>query len=167
MLYTITYPEAVLQFTGNAVKAFVDADSSVSAVAKVRESFRFMREETANLIGEGQYLVMFKVVHDYRQSLLRAIDKSVRLLCNQRFYNHARYLDRYIVAIIAFETGKPAWLGESVNDLTEEICALRTAAIVAREVASVDCFVDWDICIFNYIELNFKDGHKSRVMRYL
>jgi hypothetical protein len=49
--------------------------------------------------------------------------------------------------------------------LVEELESLRKAAVVAREVAGILQFVDWDIAIGNYLELNSKAGHKSRVVR--
>ena len=43
--------------------------------------------------------------------------------------------------------------------------SLRKAAVVAREVFNVIGFIDYDIAIYNYLELNSKEGYQSRVVR--
>jgi len=164
MIYKLTYAEAVLEFVKNRGRAFVEAASAEQAVRRARDLFEPARDPEVEEAGEGQYLVTFKVALDYRPTLLRQIEKSLRLLRDFPLYRGARNLDRYIVASVFVETGVPDYLS-AVEDIREEISANRKAAVVAREVANVLRFVDWDICIHNYVELNFKEGHRSRVIR--
>jgi hypothetical protein len=95
--------------------------------------------------------------------LLKTVERASRLKRSQDSYKRGRYVDRYVVASICQQTGIPEWL--AATDLKEEISDLRRAAVVAREVANVMGFVDWDIAIHNFLELNSKPGHRSRVVR--
>ncbi len=163
MRYKLRYPEALLVFEGNAGKALLEASTADLALLKARRLFPAMREERVEPLGQEQFGVIFKVRHDYKAQLLRAIDKTRRLVRSQRFYDHARYIDRYIIASIKRLTGQPDWL--TIENLNEEVRALRQAAVVARELSDISRFLDWDICIANYVDLNVKTGHKSRVVR--
>jgi hypothetical protein len=163
MIYKFTYNEIALEFNRNRGRAMLETTSPTAALAMVRDLFRFTRDESVQRMVDGRYQVDFKVALDYRLPLLRSIDKTVRLLSAPALYQQARYIDRYTVASIAKETGKPDWI--PVTNLKTEISELRKAAVVAREVANVARFVDWDICIHNYIELNSKEGFRSRVVR--
>lgn len=164
MIYKLNYAEAVLEFAKNQGRAFVEADSAEAAIRKTRDLFDAVRDPVAEEAGERQYLVTFRVALDYRPTLLWQIEKSLRLLRDFPLYHGGRNLDRYIVAMIFVETGVPGYLAD-IEDIREEISANRKAAVVAREVSTILRFIDWDICIYNYIELNFKEGHRSRVLR--
>jgi hypothetical protein len=164
MIYKLNYAEAVLEFVKNRGRAFIEADSAAAAIDKTRELFEYVRDPVAEEVGDRQYLVNFRVALDYRPALLRQIEKSLRLLRDMRLYQGARSIDRYLVACIFRETGVPGYLVDLEN-LREEISAQRKASVVAREVANILRFVEWDICIQNYIEINFKEGHRSRVFR--
>lgn len=165
MIYRISFPDAVLQFRGNQGQLSISADSPEAALTVARAYFGQMRDERVQPNGDEGWLVTFRASYDYKPGLIREIDRAVRLLGSARFYASGRYLDRYIVASIGLATGKPVWLREHVPSLNEEVSSLRTSAIIAREVANLDRFIDWDICIANYVELNNKDGHRSRVVR--
>lgn len=164
MIYKLNYAEAVLEFVKNRGRAFIEADSVAAAIEKTSDLFDFVRDPTVEEVGDHQYLVNFRVALDYRPALIRQIEKSLRLLRDMRLYLGARSIDRYIVACIFRETGVPGYLAD-IENLREEISSQRKAAVVAREVANIIRFVDWDICIQNYIEVNFKEGHHSRVIR--
>ncbi len=163
MKYKIDYNDAVLEFMENRGRAFLKAEDPVEALKKTREMFPLLREEAVRTLGMDQYLVTFKVDFPYRRGLMKEIQKAVRYLTSNRLYRGARLVDRYILAHIRKVTGKPRWL--RIDDIKEEIRALRRAAVVAREVPNIVDFIDWDICIYNYIELNSKEGHKSRIIR--
>jgi hypothetical protein len=163
MIYKFSYNNAQLEFNRNRGRAVVTAGNPTVAVGLVRDMFKFIRDEAVTDLGGGRYQVDFKVTLDYRLPLLRSIERTVKLISGPKLYSHARYIDQYIVASIARETGKPDWI--PAESLKAEISALRKAAVVAREVPNLMRFVDWDICIFNYIELNSKDGYRSRVIR--
>jgi len=94
---------------------------------------------------------------------VRAVKKAIKLLRTIEHYEDGRYLDRYIVASIFLETGKPLYLAD--KDIRCEVSEMRKAAVVSREVANITSFIDWDICIYNYLELNSKEGYQSRVVR--
>ena len=164
MIYKLNYAEAVLEFVKNRGRAFVEAGSPSEAIRKTRDLFEPLRDPVVEEAGEGQFLVTFSVALDYRPTLLRQIEKSLRLLHDLPLYHGARNLDRYIVAMLFVETGVPGYLAD-IEDIREEISANRKAAVVAREVSNILRFVDWDICIHNFIELNFKEGHRSKVIR--
>jgi hypothetical protein len=163
MIYKFSYGETRLEFSRNHGRAFIAATSATTALAIVRDLFHDTRDESVVDLREGKFQVDFKVALDYRLPLVRSIDKTVRLLTSPDIYRQARYVDRYIIASIARETGKPGWVPAA--NLKEEISALRKGAVVAREVGNITRFVDWDICIHNYIELNSKEGFRSRVVR--
>ena len=165
MVYKFNYAEAVLEFVKNQGRAYLEAASPTAALNATRALFGNTREESVKSLGSGQYLVEFKVALDYRLSLVRQVEKAVRLLRDEKIYSLARYIDRYLVATVCLEVGKPEWLAGSGIDLKEEISILRRATVVAREVSNVRDFVDWDIAIYNYLELNSKPGHRSRVIR--
>ena len=163
MIYKIDYNDAVLEFLENKGRIFLEAADSKDALDRAREFFSQTRDEEVKALGMNQYLVTFKVDFQYRRGLLREIKKTHRYISCYALYQNARFLDRYILAQIRKETGKPKWL--KLENYQEEIRALRRAAVVAREVSNIIDFVDWDICLFNYIELNSKEGHKSRIIR--
>lgn len=165
MVYKFNYAEAVLEFVKNRGRVYLEAASPAVALSAARALFGQVREERVESLGSGQYLVNFKVALDFRLSLVRQVEKAVKLLRDEQIYSLARYIDRYIAATVCFEVGKPKWLAESGIDLKEEISSLRKATVVSREVANVRDFVDWDIAIYNYLELNSKPGHRSRVVR--
>jgi len=163
MLYRVNNSEGVLEFVKNRCRAFLEASDAAVALRATRDLFDHVREENIQHLGGNQYLVSFKVAFEYRLSLLRSVEKAIKLLRSRDLYSEGRYIDRYIVATMHLETGKPEFLS-SIN-IVEEITSLRKAAVVAREVHNVMTFVDWDICIYNYLELNDKEGYKSRVVR--
>lgn len=163
MLYRVNYSEGVLEFVKNRCRAFLEAEDQAEALKATRDLFDHVREENIQHLGGNQYLVSFKVSLDYRLPLLRSVEKAMKLLRSMDLYNDGRYIDRYIVATVHLETGKPEFLA-GIN-IIEEIGSLRKAAVVAREIHNVMTFVDWDICIYNYLELNNKQGYQSRVVR--
>ncbi len=152
-----------MEFVNNRGRIFLEADSPAEALHLARDVFRHIREENVQALGGDQYLVTFRVSLNYRLSLIHVIDRAVRLIRSAEAYERARYIERYIIASACQQTGKPVWLNSET--LGDEISQLRKAAVVAREVASVMRFLDWDICIANYLELNSKPGHQSRVVR--
>ncbi len=151
-----------MRFSRNRGRAEIVTGSPQDAVRLTRELFSHIRDISVKS-RQGQYVVSFKVSLDYRLALVRTVERAVRMLRTPEQYSRARYIDRYIVAVIASETGKPDWLVGP--GLKEEISLLRKASVVAREVVNVMRFVDWDIVIYNYLELNSKVGHRSRVVR--
>ena len=163
MLYKVNYSEGVIEFVGNSGRAYLEAADPDGALRAARDLFSYTREEKVESLESGHYVVTFKIALDYRLSLLRSVEKSIRLLRAKDLYAEGRYIDRYIVANVYKETGKPAFL-DGV-DIKEEISTLRKSAVVAREVPNVMSFIDWDICIHNYLELNSKEGYVSRVVR--
>lgn len=163
MLYRVNNAEGVLEFVKNRGRAFLEAQDPSGALRTTRDLFDHIREENVQHLGGNQYLVSFKVSLDYRLPLLRTVEKAIKLLRSMDLYNDGRYIDRYIVATVHLETGKPEFLA-GIN-IVEEIASLRKAAVVAREIHNVMTFIDWDICIYNYLELNNKQGYKSRVVR--
>ncbi|MBD3402450.1 hypothetical protein GF420_06120 [candidate division GN15 bacterium] len=165
MVYKFSYPDGVMEFAQNHGRAVVEAADADAAVEKLRGMFASIREESVASIGEDQFLVTFKVSLDYRLNLVRQVEKSLRYVRDFNTYRTSRYLDRYILAHLFKETGRPGWLDE-IEDIKREISQLRKAAVVARELAKIEHFVDWDIAIYNFIELNTKEGHRSRVVRH-
>lgn len=164
MIYKFNYAEGVVEFVKNQGRALVEAATPDQAIARLRELFAHTRDEHAERVSDGQYLVTFKVSLDFRIGMVHQVEKSVRLCRDPAAYGRARYMDRYVVATIYRETGKPPWM-EEVGPIKEEISTLRKAAVVAREIPNVMHFLDWDIVIQNFIELNTKEGHRSRVVR--
>ncbi|HUV29862.1 MAG TPA: hypothetical protein VMY05_02040 [Acidobacteriota bacterium] len=165
MIHRFRYTEAVLEFCKNEGRACLHASDPNAAIAATRDLFDPIRDVTVQRLDSGQYLVSFKASLDYRLNLVHLVERAVKMLRDQQMFSEARYIDRYIVATICMETGKPEWLAAGCADIEEEIGELRKAAIVAREVTNVRDFVDWDIAVYNYIELNSKEGHRSRVVR--
>ncbi len=165
MIYTFHFTGAELKFAGNNGRALITAPSAEAALARLRELFRPIRDPEVRPRGEHLFKIKFRVALGYRPALLRSVQRAVKLLRTAELYRRGRFIDRYAVASICRETGKPIWLAET--NLVEEIRALRKAAVVAREVANVMRFVDWDIAIANHIEINSKPGHHSRVIRHL
>ena len=163
MIYKFSQNAVAFEFSKNRGRAILQGTSSATALSTVRDLFRYTRDESVSDMGGNRYQVDFKVALDYHLPMVRSIEKTVRLISSPAIYKRARYTDQYVVASIARETGKPGWVPAS--NLKEEISALRKAAVVAGEVARVAQFLDWDICIHNYIELNSKEGFRSRVMR--
>ncbi|MBN1212779.1 MAG: hypothetical protein JXA92_09405 [candidate division Zixibacteria bacterium] len=163
MIYKFDYGDAVLEFVENNGRAFLEAADPADALNKTRELFSQTRNEEVSTLGSDQYLVSFKVDFQYRRGLLKEVVKSIRYISDIKLYREARYIDRYILALLRKETGKPKWL--DIDGIKTEIRSLRRAAVVAREIPNIIDFIDWDICIYNYIELNSKEGHKSRVVR--
>ncbi|MBU0982968.1 MAG: hypothetical protein KKA42_03795 [candidate division Zixibacteria bacterium] len=163
MRYKVNYSDAILEFKKNHGRAFLEAADPQAALRATRDLFSHTRDERVETLGDNQYLVMFSISLDYRLPLLHAVEKAVKLLRSNDMYQLGRYLDRYIVATVCMETGKPEFLNEI--DVAAEVSSLRKAAVVAREVPNVMRFIDWDIAIYNYLELNSKQGFKSRVVR--
>ena len=153
---------AAVQYVDSPIVANEAADAA-DALEKTRELFPQTRDEDVSFLGSDQYLVSFKVDFQYRRGLLKEVVKSVRYLSDEKLYREARYIDRYILAHVRSQTGRPKWL--QIDDVKKEIRSLRRAAVVAREIPNIVDFIDWDICIYNYIELNSKEGHRSRVVR--
>jgi len=163
MIYKLNFTEGVVEFCKNHGRAFLEAASPKEALTAARGLFQHTRDERVKSLGNGQYMVTFKVALDYRLPLVRDAEKAVRLLRSKDDYRDGRYIDRYIVATVFMETGSPEYLAET--DIKEEISSLRKAAVVAREVSNVVSFIDHDIAIYNYLELNSKTGYRSRVIR--
>ncbi len=163
MLYQLNYSDAVLEFIKNRGRAYLKADSAEHALKATRDLFGHTRDEKVRLLKDGKYLVSFRVTLDYRLSVLHSVQRALRLLRTERRYNEGRFLDRYIVASIHSQTGKPEYLNGL--DIKDEISSLRKACVIAREVPNVMSFIDWDICIHNYLELNSREGYKYRVVR--
>ena len=163
MIYKVNFSEGVVEFCKNRGRAFLEATGPREALQAARGLFEHTRDEHIKALGSGQYLVTFKVSLDYRLPLVRSAEKAVKMLRSEELYQDARYLDRYIVATVFLETGSPEFLAEI--DIKEEISMLRKAAVVAREVNNVVSFIDQDIAIYNYLELNSKTGYRSRVVR--
>ena len=162
-IYSFHYTGAVLKFAKNRGRALIASNGPVSALERLNELFSHTREASVRPRGEREFLVSFKVSLNYRLDLLKTVEKAIRMLRSPELYSRARYIDRYIVASICYYSEKPEWLTEL--NLKEERSVLRKAAVVAREVTNIMRFVDWDIVIHNYLELNSKPGHHSRVVR--
>lgn len=163
MIYKINFSEGVIEFIKNRGRTFLEADGPREAVAATRELFEHTRNERVKSLGSGQYLVTFKVKLDYKLHLVRTVEKAVKLLRAQELYDDGRYVDRYMVATVFMETGQPDYLADT--DIKKEISSMRKAAVVAREVSNIVKFIDYDIAIYNYLELNSKEGFHSRVVR--
>jgi len=163
MIYKLNFNEGVVEFSQNNGRAFLEAAGPKEAFSAARGLFEHTREERIKSLGSGQYLVTFKVSLDYRLPLVRSIEKALKLLRSPELYQDGRYIDRYAVATVYMETGHPDYLSDL--DIKSEISTLRKAAVVAREVNNVVAFIDYDIAIYNYLELNSKEGYHSRVVR--
>ena len=163
MIYKLNFNEGVIEFSQNKGRAFLEAAGPKEALATARGLFQHTRDERIKSLGSGQYLVTFKVSLDYRLPLVRSIEKVLKLLRTLDSYREGRYVDRYAVATVYMETGQPDYLADL--DIKREISALRKAAVVAREVNNVVAFIDYDIAIYNYLELNSKEGYHSKVYR--
>ena len=163
MIYKINFAEGVVEFAKNRGRTYLEAAGPKQAVAAARELFRHTREERIKSLGSGQYLVTFKVALDYKLKLVRSVEKAVKLLRAPDSYAEGRYIDRYVVATVFMETGEPDFLADT--DIRAEISSLRKASVVSREVPNVVSFIDYDIAIYNYLELNSKEGFQSRVVR--
>lgn len=163
MVYTFHHKDIVLEFCGNRGAILVLAESPADALTKAREIFSYMREENVTPRLAGEYLVQFRVRYNYRKALYKVIESAMRRLSTPELYASARYVDRYIVASIFELTGKPEFLA-SLN-VQEEKGALRKSAVIAREAATAMRFVDYDISIHNFIELNSTSNHTSDVAR--
>jgi len=163
MIYKFKSAGIRLEFNHNCGRAYLAAAGEIAALTMVRALFKSTREETITELGDGQFQVDFRVALDFRLPLLRSIERTVKLVSSADLYTRARYIDQYILATLARATGKPEWI--PTDDLRREISALRKAAVVAREVPNLTRFVDWDICIYNYIELNSREGFRARVLR--
>lgn len=163
MIYKLNFSEGTIEFVKNHGRAFLEANSPGEAVAAAKELFEHQRDGRVQTLGSGQYVVNFKVSLDYKLPMVRQVEKTLRLIRRMRTYQEARYIDRYILATVFMETGEPAFL--DILDIRDEISNLRKAAVVAREVQNVVSFIDYDIAIYNYLELNTKTGYRSRVVR--
>jgi len=163
MLYKVNFNEGVVEFAKNRGRAFLEATDPAEAVRMAQLLFEHMRDPHVQSLGDNQFLVTFKVSLDYRLPLVKAVEKAVKILKSKSVYLQGRCIDRYCVANIFLETGKPEFLA-GIN-IKEEISNLRRDAVVAREVPNVMTFIDYDICIHNYLELNIRDGFRSRVVR--
>ena len=165
MIYHIQYDNQTIEFTRNEGRCRIKASNSLEAVDRLRKLFPNFRNEVVAEESNGSYLIQFRVGLDYRLPILRSIEKSMKLLGTEARYDKGRYIDRYIVVHVFKETGQPVYL--SRRDIKEEISMLRQAAVVARELPNELNFVDYDICIYNYLELNSKQGYRSRVIRQI
>lgn len=163
MIYKLNFNDSVVEFCRNHGRAFLEAAGPKEAVVAARGFFEHTRNERVKSLGSGQYLVTFKVSLDYRLPLVRNVEKAVRLLRTMEQYREGRYIDRYAVAIVFMETGSPDFLSDTA--IKEEISNLRKSAVVAREVPNIVAFIDYDIAIYNYLELNGKQGYHSKVVR--
>lgn len=163
MLYKLNFNEGVMEFVRNRGRVFLEAAGPQEAVVAVRQLFAHTRDERIKSLGEGQYLVTFKVSLDYKLPMIRTVEKAVKLLRSLELYMDGRFVDRYMVATVFMETGQPEFLADT--DIKDEISNLRKAAVVSREVPNVVSFIDYDITIYNYLELNSKEGFHSRVVR--
>ena len=163
MLYRIRVPGGLLVFNWNSGRLFLEAKTADEALSRAREFFEPMREISLAQLSRDQFLIEFKVEHDYRAALLKNIDRTVRTIVNFGFYKNARFIDRYSLACIRKLSGKPQWL--ELENLREEINELRKASIAAGEVVGIESFRDWDCCIANWVEMNLKEGHRSRSIR--
>ena len=163
MIYKVTYNDTVFEFVENQGRAFLEAEDPADALDKTQEYFAHIREEKVTTLSADQYLVTFKIDFQYHRNAIKAIRKTVRYVSNLELYREASHIDRYILAHIRKQTGKPEWL--KIDDFKHEIRTLRKEAVIAREVSNVMDFIDLDICIYNFIELNSKEGHRSRVVR--
>lgn len=165
MVYRFSHNDTVLEFVKNQGRIYLPAADAKAALGAAHSLFNRTREEKVEALGEGQYLIQFKVALEYRLSLMRRVGRAVRNLRGREVYLSARLVDRYILAALCQETGQPEWLADGEIDLEREISDLQKAAVVAREVRNICDFVDWDIAIYNFLELNSKPGHHSRVVR--
>lgn len=163
MIYKLNFNEGVIEFSQNNGRVFLEAAGPREALSAARGLFEHTRDERIKSLGNRQYLVTFKVSLDYRLPLVRSIEKALKLLRSPESYQDGRYIDRYAVATVYMETGHPDYLSDL--DIKAEISTLRKAAVVAREVNNVVAFIDYDIAIYNYLELNSKEGYRSRVVR--
>jgi hypothetical protein len=163
MIYKLNFNEGVIEFSQNQGRAFLEATGPKEALSTARGLFEHTRHERIKSLGNGQYLVTFKVSLDYRLPLVRGVEKVLKLLRSREAYQEGRYVDRYAVATVYMETGQPDYLSDL--DIKKEISTLRKAAVVAREVNNVVAFIDYDIAIYNYLELNSKEGYHSKVYR--
>jgi hypothetical protein len=163
MIYKLNFNEGVVEFCKNHGRAFLEATSPKEALNAARGLFEHTRDERVKALGNGKFMVTFKVTLDYRLPLVKDTEKAVKMLRSENDYRDARYIDRYIVATVFMETGSPEYLAET--DIKDEISTLRKAAVVAREVSNIVSFIDYDIAIYNYLELNSKTGYRSRIVR--
>ena len=163
MIYKINFSEGVVEFAKNTGRTFLEAEGPQQALLAARELFEHTRDERVQSLGSGQYLITFKVRLDYRLPMVRNVEKAIKLLRFQNMYDAGRFVDRYIVATIFMNTGFPDFLSD--RDIKEEISSMRKAAVVSREVPNVVHFIDYDIAIYNYLELNGKEGYQSRIVR--
>lgn len=163
MIYRVSVKDIAFEFSKNAGQAVVDAADPQEAVSLVRRAFEPIREWHIEPADDDRFRVRFKVNADFRLSQLRRIVRAVRQVTSAEAYRQAPFLDRYILATIKLETRRPKWL--KLPSPKEEVRAMRKAAVVSREINNTSHFLNWDICIYNYIELNFKEGHQSRVVR--
>lgn len=163
MIYRVSLKDIAFEFSKNTGRAVVEAADPEEAVTLVRRAFEPIREWRVEPTGDNRLRVCFKVNADFHLSQLRRVVKAVRQVTSADAYRQAPYLDRYILATIKLETRRPKWL--KFPSPKEEVRAMRKAAVVAREINNTSHFLNWDICIYNYIELNDKEGHQSRVIR--
>lgn len=163
MIYTFNYDDATLEFNGNRGKAVVRAPDQTTAIVTARRLFAFMRNPVASPGENGQYEVRFKVSLDYQQSILRRIDRVVKMIRGQNDYVNAKPLERYLIVSMKLYSGKPNWL--EVADPIEEARKQRQDAVVCRDLRNISEFLDWDICLHNHIELNSRHRHRSRSIR--
>lgn len=163
MIYKVKYAEGVIRFFRNNGWTELSAGSEEEAEKKTRRMFGHIRNIKFEETGPGWYRIAFDVALDYNLALLRTIELALRVIKRRQDFDTARWLDRYIVVSIWGVTGQPNWY--SAGDLDEELNQLRMAAVSAREIGNPADFVDIDIAIFNHLELNSKEGFKSRVIR--
>lgn len=165
MLYKLNHNDGVIEFVKNLGQVTLDAPDEDAALKAAHDLFEFTRQEKVSQLPDGKFRISFMVSLDYQLKRVRQVEKAVKMLRTWELFYDGRYIDRYIVANVYRETGKPEYL--KGIDIKREITLMRKAAVVSREVSDVIRFVEWDICIHNYIELNSKEGFKSRVVRDL
>lgn len=163
MIYKVKFREGLIRFSGNNGWTELQTGSKKEAEKQTCRMFGHIRNVKIKAVRPDRYRVSFDVSLDYNLSGLRSIELALRIIKRQEDYQTARCLDRYILLTIRGATGQPDWV--PVEDLNEELKLLRMAAVSAREVANLADFVDIDIAIFNHLELNSKEGFKSRVIR--
>ena len=112
MIYKLNFNEGVVEFCQNNGRAFLEAAGPKEALSAARGLFEHTREERIKSLGNGQYLVTFKVSLDYRLPLVRSVEKALKLHRSLEVYQEGRYVDRYAVATVYMETGSPDYLSD-------------------------------------------------------
>ena len=163
MVYKLRVNDSVLEFVRNRGRIFIEADSEADARSAARGVFPEMRDESVRGLGVGLYLVTFWVGLNYKRHLLKQVERAMKVLTTPFKYERARHVDRYMLTTIFLQRGRPDYLRGKVSP--REANRLREAAVVAREVNDLAAFIDIDIAIHNYLELNEREGFHSKVVR--